>query len=125
MADMNALTLAGKRAVVTGAGRGMGRSIALALAQAGADVGLAARTRVDLEAVAAEVRGMGRRVAWTACDVTDPEQVSSMAAALLGELGGVDILVNNAGSAVSHKFAGHPDDLWDRMLLTNLTSVYY
>ncbi len=40
-------------------------------------------------------------------------------------MGGVDVLVNNAGASASHKFAGHPDELWHRMLAVNLTSVYY
>src|SRR4051794_24673633 len=57
-APMNAdtLSLAGRRAVVTGAGRGIGRSIALALAAAGADVALSARSRDELEQVAQELR---------------------------------------------------------------------
>jgi NAD(P)-dependent dehydrogenase (short-subunit alcohol dehydrogenase family) len=43
---------------------------------------------------------------------------------LLTGLGGIDILVNNAGNAGSHKFLDHPDELWERMLAVNLTSVY-
>ncbi len=118
-------TLAGRRAVVTGAGRGMGRAIALALAEAGADVAVTARTTADLELLAADIQAMGRHSLYITCDVTDPEQVRDMAASAISGLGGVDILVNNAGSAGSHKFVGHPDELWHRMLLLNLTSVYY
>ncbi|HYP41978.1 MAG TPA: SDR family NAD(P)-dependent oxidoreductase [Chloroflexia bacterium] len=119
------LALAGRRAIVTGAGRGIGRAIALAFAEAGADVAVTARTASDLEVVAHEIKGMGRRGIPVSCDVTDPEQVSEMVLRVEGELGGVDILVNNAGHAASHKFLGHPDELWHGMLLTNLTSVYY
>ena len=50
-----------KRALVTGAGRGLGQSFAAALAQAGADVTLVARTRDEIEAVAAELRGAGHK----------------------------------------------------------------
>ncbi len=96
------LPLAGRRAVVTGAGHGIGRCIALALAQA-----------------------MDRRSLAVTCDVTDPEQVKHMATTLIKGLGGVAILVNNAGNAGSHKFLNHPDELWHRMLSINLTSVYY
>ncbi len=117
--------LVGKRAVVTGAGRGIGRAIALALADAGADVGVTARTTPDLESLASEIKTMGRRCFLTACDVTDAEQVAEMASRLTRDLGGVDILVNNAGSAESHKLLDHPDELWHRMLAANLTSVYY
>ena len=117
--------LLGKRAVVTGAGKGLGRAIALALAEAGADLAITARTPADLETLAAEIESMGRRCVWVPCDVTDPQQVESTAARCIEGLGGVDILVNNAGSAESHKFLGHPDELWHRMLQINLTSVYY
>ena len=117
--------LLGRRALVTGAGRGMGRAIALALAEAGADVAVSARTLSDLELLAADIESMGRRSLYVVCDVTDPEQVRDMAAAAIEGLGSIDILVNNAGSGGSHKFPGHPDELWHRMLLANLTSAYY
>ncbi len=125
MATHNVFTLSGKRAIVTGAGKGIGRSIALALAQAGADVGVTARTASDIDALALEIQAMGRRSLAVTCDVTDPEQVQHMATTLLAGLGGLDILVNNAGNAGSHKMLNHPDELWHRMLAVNLTSVYY
>ena len=125
MMNEDNLPLVGRRAVVTGGGRGIGRSIALALAHGGADVAVTARTVPELEAVAMEVREMGRRTLTVACDVTHPEQVTRLAAASLEGLGGVDILVNNAGGAGSHKFLNHPDDLWHHILAINLTSVYH
>jgi 3-hydroxybutyrate dehydrogenase len=117
--------LAGRRALVTGAGRGIGRSVALALAAAGADVALSARSRDELEQLAEQLRGLGRRALALPCDVTDAEQITRMAEAVGAEWGGIDILVNNAGAAASHKFVGHPDELWHHMLAVNLTSVYY
>jgi len=125
MANENNLTLAGRRAVVTGAGRGIGRSIALALAGAGADVAVTARTAVELDPLVAQIQALGRQSLAIPCDVTDAEQVQHMAKTLIEGLGGIDILVNNAGNAGSHKFLNHPDDLWQRMLSVNLTSVYY
>jgi NAD(P)-dependent dehydrogenase (short-subunit alcohol dehydrogenase family) len=125
MASENNGVLAGRRAVVTGAGRGLGRSIALALAAAGADVALTARTAGDLEPLAAEIEAHGRRSLSEPADVTDPVQVARLAEQVGAAWGGVDILVNNAGTAASHKFLNHPDDLWHQMLLVNLTSVYY
>src|SRR5262245_31860621 len=119
------LPLHNRRALVTGAGRGIGRSVALALAAAGADVALSARSRDELERLAEELRGLGRRALALPCDVTDAEQVGRMAELAISEWGGIDILVNNAGAAASHKFVGHPDELWQRMLTVNLTSVYY
>lgn len=125
MANESHLPLAGRRAVVTGAGRGIGRSIALALAEAGADVAVTARTASEVEQLAEQIKGMGRRSLFTPCDVTSVEQVQQMAQTFLEGLGGVDILVNNAGNAGSHKLLNHPDELWHRMLAINLTSVYY
>src|SRR3712207_145280 len=93
------LPLSGRRAAVTGASRGIGRTIALALANAGADVAVTARTDADLQPLAAEIEAMGRRSLSVTCDVIDPGQVRSMAAACIEGLGGIDILVNNAGSA--------------------------
>jgi NAD(P)-dependent dehydrogenase (short-subunit alcohol dehydrogenase family) len=117
-------TLAGKRAVVTGAGRGIGRSIALALAGAGADVAVTARTTSELEQLVTQIQALGCKSLATPCDVTNAEQVKKMAQVFIDGLGGIDILVNNAGNASSHKFLDHPDDLWQRMLAINLTSVY-
>src|SRR6266705_3607716 len=125
MSNGGNLTLSGRRAVVTGAGRGIGRSIALALAEAGADVAVTARTAVELEQLVTQIQAMGRQSLAISCDVTDTEQVQRMAKTAVEGLGGVDILVNNAGNAGRHKFLNHPDELWQRMLSVNLTSVYY
>ena len=125
MSNQDSHLLAGKRALVTGAGRGIGRSIALALAQAGADVAVTARTHSEIEQLVNEIQALGRRSLAVSCDVTDSDQVTHMATTFMEGLGGVDILVNNAGNAGSHKFSNHPDELWHRMLSINLTSVYY
>jgi NAD(P)-dependent dehydrogenase (short-subunit alcohol dehydrogenase family) len=121
-----ALPLAGKRAIITGATKGIGRSIALALAAAGADVAVSARTENDLGSIRDEIEGLGRQALTIPCDVTDPSAVAHrLAGGVRDAWGDVDILVNNAGNAGSAKFLNHPDDLWDRMLAVNLTSVYY
>lgn len=114
-----------KRVVVTGAGRGIGREIALRFAAAGATVVVSSRTLPELEAVVAEIEAVGGKGVAVTCDVTDPEQVSSLATSVEEQVGGADVLVNNAGAAGSHKFLTHPDELWHKMLAVNLTSVYY
>jgi NAD(P)-dependent dehydrogenase (short-subunit alcohol dehydrogenase family) len=91
--------LEGLIALVTGASKGIGRSIALGFAEAGADVALAARGAEDLEAVAKEVDGMGRRALPVPTDVADREAVAALVQRTVDELGGLDILVNNAGAA--------------------------
>jgi NAD(P)-dependent dehydrogenase (short-subunit alcohol dehydrogenase family) len=117
-------SLKGRVALVTGGSKGIGKAVALALAEAGADVAVCARKMAELEAAAEEIRAKGRRALATVCDVTDVEQVNRLPAVVGEALGPIDILVNNAGAAESHKFVGHPDDLWARMLEINLTSVY-
>jgi len=84
-------------AVVTGAGRGIGKAIALKLAGAGADVVCISRTAENSEAVAEQVRAMGRKAWGIAVDVAEAEAVTAAAAKIVKEAGRVDILVNNAG----------------------------
>ena len=85
--------LAGKVAIVTGAGQGVGRGIALALARRGAKVALIGRTPAKLEAVAAEI---GNEAACFAADIKDAAAVTAAVHAVADRFGGIDILVNNA-----------------------------
>lgn len=84
-------------AIVAGSGRGLGREIAFAFAEEGANLVLAARTQSEIEAVAKEVRTLGRKALAITTDVSVEEQVNRMVQKTMDELGRVDILVNNAG----------------------------
>lgn len=86
--------LAGKRALVTGAGRGIGRGVAEALASAGAEVVLCARSSDEIKAAADNIRALGGQATTMACDVTD----TSHFADLLSGQQSFDIFVNNAGT---------------------------
>lgn len=122
------MSLDGKIAIVTGAGRGgrgIGRGIALALAQAGADVVITARTNVaDAEAVAEAVRETGRRALAVPCDVSDSASVESLFATVKEQFGRVDILVNNAGITRDTLLLRMSEDDWDAVLNANLKGTF-
>ena len=92
--------MTGKVAVVTGGGRGIGAGCARALAEAGADVAIVARTQEQLEQVATEVRGLGRRALVMAGDVSELATLDELVAATMGEFGRLDVVVNNAGGSM-------------------------
>jgi NAD(P)-dependent dehydrogenase (short-subunit alcohol dehydrogenase family) len=118
-------TLAGRRALVTGGGRGIGRAVALDLAGAGAAVAVAARTRADLDAVVAEVVRAGGRAEAVVVDVVDPASVKAAFAAARAALGGIDILVNGAGVAPTAPLAKTSDELWRQVIEINLSGTFY
>ncbi len=111
-------------ALVTGGGRGIGRAIALAFAREGAHVAVTARTSSELDAVAAEIRALGRKALAVPCDVGERAQVDDAARRVAEGLGPVQILVNNAGIAVSAKLVDTDDALWERHLRVNLTGAF-
>jgi len=124
------IDLTGRRALVTGGGRGIGRSIALAMAQAGADVAVSSRTRAELEAVASEIKAMGRRGVPIIMDVMSREQITAGVHEAAEKLGGLDILVNNAGGVISDDFAklnplDHDAKDFEDNLFLNLTHAFY
>lgn len=124
------IDLTGRRALVTGGGRGIGRSIALAMASAGADVAVGSRTRSELEAVAAEIKALGRRGVPIIIDVMSREQITAGVHDAAEKLGGLDILVNNAGGVISDDFSklnplDHDAKDFEDNLFLNLTQAFY
>ncbi|MFN7941263.1 MAG: SDR family NAD(P)-dependent oxidoreductase [Thermoanaerobaculia bacterium] len=118
------MDLAGRRAVVTGGGRGIGAATCRALAAAGAAVLVAARSSAEVEAVAEEIRGAGGSAHAARVDVTDPDSIAALAALAEARLGGVDLLVNNAGIASSAPLKSTPLEEWTRILTVNATGSY-
>lgn len=110
---------------MTGGGRGIGRAVALDLARAGADVVVSARTGSEIEAVAGEVRALGRRAAAVTADVARPEDVRALFAAARQALGRVDVLVNAAGIAPSALTWKTDDATWRAAIETNLSGAFY
>jgi NAD(P)-dependent dehydrogenase (short-subunit alcohol dehydrogenase family) len=113
-------------AVVTGAGSGVGRAVALKLAAEGWNVALVGR-RVELLAETALLAGSDEgRLAVFPCDVSKPDSVAAMGAAVLGRFATVDMLVNSAGINVPRRsFETLSLDDWHAVLATNLHGAYY
>jgi len=117
--------LAGRRALVTGGGRGIGRAVALDLARAGAAVAVAARTRAEVDAVAAEARRLGATATAVVADVARPESVQEMFRAARAALGTVDIVVCGAGVAPSAPVVKTTEEQWRAAVETNLSGSFY
>jgi NAD(P)-dependent dehydrogenase (short-subunit alcohol dehydrogenase family) len=120
----------GKKALVTGAGRGIGRSIALAFAGQGADVALAARSRDQLEAVAGEVRALGRQAHVLPVDMLDVEAARRLVGRAVDAMGAIHVLVNNAGGILDVPGAVGPlaeatPEAFDGMYALNLRSPLF
>jgi NAD(P)-dependent dehydrogenase (short-subunit alcohol dehydrogenase family) len=115
--------LAGRHALVTGAGSGIGAAIARALAGAGARVSLAGRRREPLASLAASLPA-GAAIAIEGFDVTDESAIAGGLARAREAFGPISILVNNAGEAPSASFEKTDKALWDHVLAVDLTGVY-
>ena len=137
------MSLVGKTAIVTGSGRGIGRAIALVMAEAGANVVTVARTAIEIEKTAADVRSLGRKSMAITADVTDSSDVDSMVDRTLDRFGNVDILINNAGKLLRVPMSPFPDmelkppqvtretssrmrdDEWQSIIDANLSGVFF
>jgi len=115
------LRLDGRVVLITGASRGLGRAMALGFAAAGADVVVSSRKLDQCEAVADEIRSMGRRSLAVACHVGDWDACAALVEATIAEFGHIDVLVNNAGIApVPPSIAGITEELFDRTIAVDL-----
>ena len=116
--------LAGRTALVTGAGKGLGRALALGFAAAGADVVLMARTRSDLEAVAREVEALGRQALVAVADATDSRQVDAVVEQAVARFGRVHVLAHAAGGSLRKPSVEVTDEEWDGVISANLSSTF-
>ncbi len=119
------MSIDGQVALVTGAGRGIGRAIALRLARDGADVALLDVHADTLDAVADEVRDLGRRAVTVTADVGDRGQVADAVDRTVAELGGLDIMVNNAGIALVGPLSEMTEEQVARIWRVNVDGVLW
>jgi gluconate 5-dehydrogenase len=117
--------LSGRSALVTGGGRGIGRFIAEGLAEAGAHVFIASRKLANCESVANEISARGGRATALEADVSKPESIDALVAAVLERTPRLHVLVNNAGLAWAAPFFDFPLDGWDRTFGLNVRGVFW
>ncbi|WBO82973.1 3-ketoacyl-ACP reductase [Hymenobacter yonginensis] len=118
-------SIAGKTALVTGAGKGIGRAVAIALAQEGVHVALLARTEAQLQDVAKEIEALGVKAVVLAADIADRAAVEAAVAKGTEALGSIDILINNAGIGTFAKLVDMAPTEWEHIIQVNLLGTYY
>lgn len=116
--------LSGRRALVTGSSQGIGFALAEGLAAHGAEVVLNGRDPARVEAAAERLARAGHKASLAVFDVTDPGAVAAAVADIEAQ-GPIDILVNNAGMQFRAPLEEFPVDEWQRLLTTNVSSVFY
>ena len=118
------MRLAGKHALVTGAGRGIGLATAKTFAREGAAVAIADIDHARAHDAAAALKGLGARALPVQVDVADPGSVAAMVGAIVAAFGRIDILSNNAGVGGNTPFLETTFDEWERILRVNLTGAF-
>ena len=116
--------LEGKKAVVTGSGRGIGRSIALALARHGADVAVLDMDEAGAGETAGIIEQTGRKSLALAVDVSRLSEVEEAINKILDLWGGIDIVVNNAGITRDNLLIRMKEDEWDSVIAVNLKGSF-
>jgi 7-alpha-hydroxysteroid dehydrogenase len=116
--------LDGRAAIVTGAGRGIGAGAARALGEAGADVALMARTKDQLDDVAAGIRAQGRRALVFPGDVSDLANLDRLVDATVSEFGRIDVVVNNAGGSMPAPFLDTSVRSFEQAFHFNVTTAF-
>lgn len=124
MSVLDLFKLDGKTALVTGVKRGIGRAMAVALAEAGADIIGVSKTLAESGSeVERDVTALGRKFRGFACDFAHRESLYAFLRKM-EHVPEIDILVNNAGTILRKPAAEHSDEIWDRVIETNLNSQF-
>lgn len=117
--------LSGKTAVVTGASVGIGRMIAHGLAAHGANVGVVSRTKADCDLVVADIVEQGGQAFAVAADLSDPDDITRLAASVRELQSEVHILVNNAGRMIENTIEDFTVEQWDSVMNLDLRAPFF
>jgi pteridine reductase len=118
--------LAGRVALVTGAGKRLGRAVALRLAREGADVAVHyGKSEAEAREVVAEIEKMGRRAAAFSAELTDVAAIQKLVQNVASRFARLDILVNCAANFLDTKFGETTEATWDASLDTNLKAPFF
>ena len=118
-------SLAGRRAIVTGASRGIGAALAAGLARFGADVAICARDVAALDDCRQQIEAAGRKAVPFALDVRETAEIEPAIDRAVAALGGLDILINNAGIEQVRPSLEVDEALWDKIVDTNLKGAFF
>ena len=122
---MKIFDLSGRRALITGSTRGIGLALAGGLGRAGASIVLNGRDAAALDSAAAQLNGSGVTAVGKVFDVTDRAAIVAAVNAIEAEQGPIDILINNAGMQHRTPLEDFPEDVWHRLMRTNLDSAFF
>ncbi|MDJ0269055.1 MAG: SDR family oxidoreductase [Aigarchaeota archaeon] len=119
-------SLVGRAALITGGSRGIGRAVALELARRGADVAVSFRRHgEEAREVARQAESYGVKAIAVKADVSSPDEAAHLVETAEKELGRIDILINNAGQGIAAPLLSTDNELWRRMIETDLSGVFY
>jgi len=118
------MKLAGKVAIVTGAGSGIGRASAIAFAREGAKVVVADRNETAAEETVTEILGLGRVAHLAVVDITREKDVEEMVGATVARWSTIDILFNNAGVVLVRPIEEMTEDEWDKVMAVNVKAAF-
>ncbi|GAI03854.1 unnamed protein product [marine sediment metagenome] len=125
MGILEQFKLDGKVALVTGCKRGIGKALTLALAEAGAGIIGASRTLEESGSqIEQEIKALGRKFKGYQCDFADRQSTYRFISRVKADNPVIDILVSNAGTIMRKPAVEHPDEYWDKIIETNLTSHF-